>query len=137
STQLAASQAPFDITELLPNDSQAVFSVQRPSAQLDEVGPLGIALFRTLGAFRPDLVENALGVRIADMARVVRAQGLRDGKKWSFNVLRLTNEADQTALFKALGVDPELDGTKTTKGHTYYVVKSNDLMDGLTSLVRG
>jgi hypothetical protein len=136
-TQLAANQAPFDITELLPNDSQAVFSVQKPSTQLDEVGPVGIALFRTFGAFRPDLVEHALGIRVADMARVVRAQGLKDGKPWSFNVLRLTKEADPSMVFKALGVDPERDGNKTTKGYTYYMVKSNDLMDGLTSLVRG
>src|SRR5262249_24854943 len=80
----AVSRSPAgDITNILPNDAQAVLSIH-----LDKLrsSTLGHQAFESRVGFKPDSFKVKFGVGVEELTRMVRAENLDLG--WTFNVIR-------------------------------------------------
>src|SRR5262249_1860245 len=122
----ATAMADGQETNLLPNDTEAVFSVNIGAAMDSS---LKQAVFQSEGGFRPQTFKDKLGIDLKETARVIVA--LNSSNKWSFNVVRTKSAYDAEAVKKALGVT---DKGKVTRGPSkldYFILGPNDLLDGL------
>src|SRR5262249_2781510 len=74
---------PTDITNLLPNSTEAVVKAEGGGLL---IGPLGSAAVDTPGAFRKDVIEERLGFKLDDIDRIVI--GINFSEDWAFGVVR-------------------------------------------------
>jgi len=84
----------FDLTHLLPNDSELVADADVP--ELLDRSPFGPAAFNTAGAFNKDNVKSHLGLALEDLNRVLLAVNDTDG--WLFLVLHTSRPLAQEAV---------------------------------------
>jgi hypothetical protein len=118
-----------NVSNLLPNDSQAVYSVNihRYSAST-----LGGATFRPGGGFRPESFRDALGLPLEQMSRFLRAESLKN--KWAFNIVQMhpSFSVKPDALKGKIGAQK---GPKSPiRGHEYFLVSKNEVADGMSHI---
>ena len=90
-----------EVTHLLPNDTERVFSVNVERAM--RASALGQTLFNTPGGFTPALIQAKLGIPVGDISRLLNAQS--QSQKWSFNVLRTSKKIDMDTVKQLVGAD--------------------------------
>jgi flagellar basal body-associated protein FliL len=129
-----AAHAPADklrmiASNLLPNESQVVYSIHVNKV----MGSTLSAGVRSQSGFNPKEFSDKLGLPLEKMGHFVRAENLKSG--WVFNVIQmLPNSYSITsdAMKSKLGAHK---GPKSPiKGHDYYLVASNEMLDGLSGI---
>ncbi|HZY86356.1 MAG TPA: hypothetical protein VFE78_16100, partial [Gemmataceae bacterium] len=112
-----------DVTNLLPNDTQAVLSVPTPRLL---GSPLRRAAFGQ-GGFNEAHFRATLGVSLEEVRRVVMALNLTDD--WVFTVVRTTKPVDKKYLTARLRLSPE----PPINNLQYFLVKGR--LDSLSNLL--
>jgi hypothetical protein len=111
-----------EITNLLPNDTQRVYSLNVDRFRASTIGQ---STFTMPGGFRAQVFKEKLGIALEDISRFLHAQCLRDG--WCFNVVRTSKPVNAEELRKLIGVDPKTK--KTIKGRDYFTVSGHELLE--------
>jgi hypothetical protein len=86
-----------DITNLLPNDTEGVFSVPLKHLLESSVGP---TLFSRPGAFNDKAFQAIFGIEISDVTRIVQA--ISASKDWVFTVMRTASPVKKETLIANL-----------------------------------
>lgn len=107
-----------DVTNFLPNDSQAVYSIN--VKRLLE-SSAGTAMFQTAGAFNRDHFRHTTGIPIDNVARVVSASNA--AQKWVFNVIRTSKPFIKAELVRNLNTRPGPGGP--IEGREWYLTEAN------------
>lgn len=116
-------------TNLLPNDTQVVYSLNVPRFL---ASPIGNAAFRSASGYQLSMFRDGLGLPLEQMQHFVRAENLKH--KWSFNVVQMSpsHVLNVETLKEKLGAKK---GAKSPiKGHEYYLVKPNEVLDSLSGI---
>ena len=117
------------ITNLLPNETQAVYSI---NIKKFLESSLGGGAFRSSSGFRTEMFRDGLGLPIGQMKHLVRAESLKNN--WVFNVVQMF----PTFTVKADAMKEKLGGQKGPKspisGQEYFLVSSNDAMNSLSAI---
>ncbi len=116
-------------TNLLPNDTQVVYSLNVPRFL---ASPIGNAAFRSASGYQLSMFRDGLGLPLEQIQQFVRAENLKH--KWVFNVVQMspTHQLQVETLKEKLGSQP---GAKSPiKGHEYFLVKPNEVMDSLSGI---
>jgi hypothetical protein len=130
-TERPASERAGDAaTNLLPNETQAVYSVNVTKFR---DSTLGGAAFRSTSGFRPEMFRDGLGLPLEQMSRYVRGESMKNN--WVFNIIQMI----PTFAVKADVMKAKLGSQKGPKspisGHEYYMVAAaNDTLDSLSAI---
>ena len=117
-----------EITNLLPNDTQSVISINMDRLRICTLGQLA---FESPIGFRPDTFKKGFGIGVEEMAWFVRGENF--GQNWSFNVIK-THRPVTLADFHALGLKK---GPKSPiQGRNYFVIAPNPLLDHLSTILQ-
>jgi hypothetical protein len=111
-----------DITNLLPNETQAVVSINFDKLLTSSFKQV---LLRTPGGFNPANFKRTFGFDVDDVSRIVMAVN----KDWVFTVVRISKPIDAAALQTRLG----MVGEKPVNALTYYTIKKD--LDPLGNLL--
>jgi hypothetical protein len=121
-----------NITNLLPNDTQSVTSVLVNKLA---GSTLGGAMFSSSSGFRPEMVNDGLGLPMQSMSRYIRAESIKNG--WAFNVIQMFPSYN----ININDLKTKLGGQKgphsPLKKYEYFYVSSNDLLDALAHVEPG
>ena len=116
-------------TNLLPNDTQVVYSLHVPRFL---ASPIGNAAFRSASGYQLSMFRDGLGLPVEHMQHFVRAENLKHN--WVFNVVQMapTYTLNVELLKEKLGSQK---GAKSPiKGHEYYLIKPNEVLDSLSGI---
>ncbi|MFO0880166.1 MAG: DUF1559 domain-containing protein [Gemmataceae bacterium] len=125
-----ANQVLINVSNLLPNDAQAVIAY--PLANTLGSSLKAAAITQAEGGFRPDRFRQTMGVELDDVHRVVNALNSRDG--WVFTVLQARKPINADALKAQLALKP-LPQVKGKSGKTHELFQTQNEMDSLSNLL--
>lgn len=120
--------AGFDLSNLLPNDSQIVIDAKVKGLLQS---PVGSAAFFTPGAFNKQVRDGMIGMPIGDIERLLYADNETQG--WQFLVLRTGNKLPVDDLKTKLGLQPAKGGT--IKNRAYFEGNFGPWLDNFFAMV--
>jgi hypothetical protein len=118
-----------EISNLLPNDTQAVISIN-----VDRLrnSTLGQQAFETPFGFRPDTFKNGFGLGIEEIAWLLRGENF--GQNWSFNVIKTHRDVTLADFVGPLGLKKA--AKSPVQGRNYFVIAPNPLVDHLSTILQ-
>jgi hypothetical protein len=121
-----AAKADLEVTNLLPNDTQAVINLSFKDLRDSSAGR---AAFESPGAFTADGVAKQLGVHPKDVDQILVALN-RGAKPWTFAVIRSSKAFDVKAL-KASHGNPDEKEAAAIKGQEWFITRESDWLGNL------
>jgi len=136
-TNPAASPAEADaaegnlanVTNLLPNDSQAVYSVNMNKFA---GSTLGGSIFRSGSGFRPEMFKEGLGLPMEQMNKFLRAESLKNN--WAFNVIQMYPAVSLKVDALKAKLGSQKGAKSPIKGHAYFLVTANQVVDTMSAI---
>jgi hypothetical protein len=118
-----------EITNLLPNDTQSVISINMDRLRGSTLGQLA---FEQAIGFRPDTFKNGFGLGVEDISRLVRAENFQQA--WSFNVIKTAKPVTLADFQTALGL--KKGPNSPIQGRNYFLIAPNPLVDNLSTILQ-
>ena len=117
------------MTNLLPNDSQVVYSIHVNKFM---GSTLGGAAFHSASGFKLATFNDRLGLPLDKMSRFVRAESLKSG--WVFNVIQMSQSFSITSDAMKAKLGSRKGPKNPIKGHDYYLLSPNEELNGVSAI---
>jgi hypothetical protein len=119
-----------DVTNLLPNDTEAVISVNVPRALESDLRRVFLDVRNGApGGFSLEAFGNTFGIPADDIRRLLLASNATDG--WEFGVISTLRSINLEDLKKRLALQPAPSGP--IKGQEFFLIPGD--LDGLSSFL--
>src|SRR5206468_1711968 len=116
------------ISNLLPNDSQSIISINMDRLRNST---LGQQAFESRVGFSPTTFKTGFGIGVEEISRFIRAEHF-GGQGWSFNVMKTHRPVSLADFQGPLGLTK---GPKSPiMNREYFVIAPNPLLDHLSAI---